>query len=232
MLRSLFAAPARRLSSVPKVRPLNLLLYSYCENATEVRKPFRTAHLAAAQAAVQRGHLLLGGALADPVDGGVLAFVGEHEAREFAENDPYVREGVVTEWTLREWSVVVGSLVDAIPEPSFTARYEWQPVPAGIELPAGLELELPLDGGTQRARIPPTWQLQVWIGDAKCYLRLDVTRRTKALALREAAASLTYQPLDAVQLRFGGAEVDDAQDVEGLELFGRESDLTVKLKGI
>ncbi len=51
----------------------------------------------------------MGGALADPVDGGVLVFAGGAEvAASFAEQDPYVLKGIVESWSVREWSVVVG----------------------------------------------------------------------------------------------------------------------------
>ena len=80
--------------------------------------------------------------------------------RQFAEADPYVLEGIVTSWTVREWSVVVGALVEALP--NFVASYAWQQVPINSELPSGLDVELSLDGdGLRRARIPPTWRLQV-----------------------------------------------------------------------
>ena len=42
--------------------------------------PFRKDHLAHARAAVERGELVLGGALANPVDGTVLLFKGDSPA--------------------------------------------------------------------------------------------------------------------------------------------------------
>jgi len=40
---------------------------------------------------------------------GVFVFNDEGEARDFVNNDPYVKEGVVKEgeWTLKEWACVV-----------------------------------------------------------------------------------------------------------------------------
>jgi uncharacterized protein len=48
--------------------------------------------------------------LADPVDGAVLLFAGESRrvAEEFARADPYVLNGLVTRWRVREWSTVAG----------------------------------------------------------------------------------------------------------------------------
>ena len=47
----------------------------------------------------------------------------------------------------------------------FVPSYEWQPLDedtAGV--PPGLEVELPLDGRPRAARIPPSWQLRLWLG--------------------------------------------------------------------
>lgn len=88
-----------------------LLLYRfrYADHA-ERRGPYRDAHLAHAQAAADRGELLLGGALADPMDGAVLLFraEGPEGAKAFAEADPYVQAGLVESWEVREWTTVVG----------------------------------------------------------------------------------------------------------------------------
>jgi uncharacterized protein YciI len=87
-----------------------LLLYDVVPDYVERRARFRAEHLALAQAALARGELVLGGALADPVDGAVLVFRGDNPAaaEAFARADPYVRHGLVTRWRLRAWNVVVG----------------------------------------------------------------------------------------------------------------------------
>ena len=69
---ALLRVRARAASTAPVPKPLHLLLYTYTEDAVEKRAPHRAAHLAAARDAEQKGELLLGGALASPVDGGVL----------------------------------------------------------------------------------------------------------------------------------------------------------------
>jgi uncharacterized protein YciI len=88
-----------------------LLFYDTAPDYLSRRPEFRGAHLAHAQAAVARGELLLGGALADPADRAVLLFRGEDAevARAFAARDPYVLNGLVTAWQVREWSTVVGA---------------------------------------------------------------------------------------------------------------------------
>jgi uncharacterized protein YciI len=88
-----------------------LLIYETVPDYVERRTPLRGAHLAHARASVARGELVLGGALADPVDGAVLLFVSDTPAaaRTFAQTDPYVVHGLVREWRVREWTTVVGA---------------------------------------------------------------------------------------------------------------------------
>jgi uncharacterized protein YciI len=87
-----------------------LLFYDVVDKYVERRTPFRREHLAYAQAAVERGDVVLGGALADPVDGVVIVFKGSSPqvAEDFAKNDPYVLNGLITGWRVREWTTVVG----------------------------------------------------------------------------------------------------------------------------
>src|SRR5262245_26038530 len=87
-----------------------LLFYETAPDYLERRATFRQQHLAYAKAAVERGELVLGGALADPVDGAVLLFRGESPeiVDRFAESDPYVVHGLVTGWKVRPWTTVVG----------------------------------------------------------------------------------------------------------------------------
>ena len=61
-------------------------------------------------AVVVGGTGVLGGALANPVDGTILLFKGDSPAaaEAFAEADPYVRNSLVTRWRVREWTTVVG----------------------------------------------------------------------------------------------------------------------------
>jgi RimJ/RimL family protein N-acetyltransferase/uncharacterized protein YciI len=87
-----------------------LLLYDVIPEYAGRRVPLRAAHLAHAQRAVDRGELLLGGALADPIDGAVLLFQGASPsvAEAFAREDPYVTNGLVRQWRVRAWTTVVG----------------------------------------------------------------------------------------------------------------------------
>ena len=87
-----------------------LLFYDGAPDYLERRPQFRGAHLQHAWAAVERGQILLAGALADPVDGAVLLFQGEDAsvAENFAKADPYVLNGLVARWHVRAWTTVVG----------------------------------------------------------------------------------------------------------------------------
>ena len=87
-----------------------LLFYETAPDYLERRAAFRSEHLARAWEAHARGELILGGALAEPVDGAVLLFEGDSPevAERFAAADPYVRNGLMASWRVRAWSTVVG----------------------------------------------------------------------------------------------------------------------------
>jgi uncharacterized protein YciI len=87
-----------------------MLFYDYVPDYLERRGSLRQAHLSYAQAAIDRGELLLGGAFADPPNGAMILFRADSPAvaQEFAKADPYVRNGLVTKWWVREWTTVVG----------------------------------------------------------------------------------------------------------------------------
>lgn len=87
-----------------------LLMYDLAPDYLERRGQYRDAHLALAWQAVERGELLLAGALADPVEQALLLFHGDSpaSAEAFAAADPYVTHGLVTAWRVRPWTTVVG----------------------------------------------------------------------------------------------------------------------------
>ncbi len=87
-----------------------LLIYDVVHDYSIRRAPLRGAHITHARAAVDRGELILGGALADPADMAVLLFRGSSPAaaEAFAKADPYVLNGLVTRWRVREWTTVIG----------------------------------------------------------------------------------------------------------------------------
>jgi uncharacterized protein len=89
-----------------------LLFYEAGEDYTERRAAFRDVHLKLGWEAAERGELVLGGALSNPVDGAVLLFKGDSAevAEKFARADPYVINGIVKRWYVREWTTVVGQI--------------------------------------------------------------------------------------------------------------------------
>src|SRR5215472_5925953 len=88
-----------------------LLFYEVDEEYISKRGNFREAHLAKAWKASERGELVLGGALANPVDGAVLLFKGDSPevAEQFARTDPYLINGLIKRWYVREWTTVAGT---------------------------------------------------------------------------------------------------------------------------
>jgi uncharacterized protein YciI len=92
-----------------------LLIYDLVDDYVERRAPLRADHIAMARAAEERGELVLGGALADPPDTAVLLFRGDspRSAEAFAKSDPYVLNGLVKQWRVREWTTVVGRDAEA-----------------------------------------------------------------------------------------------------------------------
>ena len=87
------------------------LFYYVVDDYLARRPAYRDQHLRLAREAQRRGELLLGGALADPIDQALLVFrVSERSAVEaFVRNDPYVINGLVTRWEIRSWTVVIGN---------------------------------------------------------------------------------------------------------------------------
>ncbi|NIE68151.1 YciI-like protein [Burkholderia sp. Ax-1719] len=87
-----------------------LLMYELADDYLDRRAEHRSAHLALAWAAAERGELLLAGAIADPVDNALLLFQGDSPAaaEAFARADPYVQAGLVRSWRVRPWQTVVG----------------------------------------------------------------------------------------------------------------------------
>jgi uncharacterized protein len=87
-----------------------ILFYEVRSDYAEKRAQFRNLHLNLARAAYDRGELVLGGAMADPIDGAMLIFRGPSAdtAEAFAKADPYVTNGLVTKWSIRKWNTVIG----------------------------------------------------------------------------------------------------------------------------
>ncbi|HEY8550880.1 MAG TPA: YciI-like protein [Vicinamibacterales bacterium] len=97
-----------------------LLFYDVADDYLTRRAAFRAEHLRLAWESHARGELILAGALNDPVDGAVILFAGESPAvaENFAKADPYVQNGLVKAWRVREWTTVAGELAATPVRPS------------------------------------------------------------------------------------------------------------------
>jgi uncharacterized protein len=87
-----------------------LLEYALVDDYLARRAAFRDPHLALAREAYSRGDLVLAGALAAPADRAVLVWRTDDRSviERFIDGDPYVHNGLVTSWTIRPWTVVIG----------------------------------------------------------------------------------------------------------------------------
>lgn len=91
--------------------PKHLLLnYSYVPDILEKRGPHREAHLAGAQAMLEQGKLVCAGAVGLPPKGATFFFKGcsRAEVEAFVQEDAYVKNGLVTAWSIDPYTVVVG----------------------------------------------------------------------------------------------------------------------------
>lgn len=93
----------------------SILFYDLVDDYVERRGQFRAEHLGLANEAHERGEILLAGAHGDPIDGATLVFTVDDPAvaERFAKNDPYVKNGLVTNWWVVPWHVVVGGASNA-----------------------------------------------------------------------------------------------------------------------
>ncbi|MAM20206.1 MAG: YciI-like protein [Christiangramia sp.] len=86
-----------------------ILFYETVDDYLEKRGTYRQVHLQHAENAKKDGHLVLAGAFANPADGAALIFKSDSPeiAEAFAKNDPYVQNGLIKNWSVREWTVVI-----------------------------------------------------------------------------------------------------------------------------
>ena len=109
------SAPLRTLSTPPPITPRYILTYQYPPTILSDRIPHRPGHVGLAKKFKQKGTLLYAGGVSGPLPAedkdtpteGVFLFTDEGDAREFASSDPYVIEGIVGEWNVREWACVI-----------------------------------------------------------------------------------------------------------------------------
>jgi uncharacterized protein YciI len=86
--------------------PHYILFYDYVEDILERRAPHREAHLKEIRAGKDDGRIVMAGPLGDPPHGAVIVFRDQAVAEAFAQADPYVINGLVTNWRVDLWAVV------------------------------------------------------------------------------------------------------------------------------
>jgi uncharacterized protein YciI len=85
-----------------------VLLYESAEDVTEKAPAHAPAHREHWRPFRERGELLLIGPFGDPQSQGAMSvFTTRDAAEEFARTDPFVVNGVVRSWEVREWDEAV-----------------------------------------------------------------------------------------------------------------------------
>ena len=81
-----------------------VLFYESAADVLEKAPAHWEAHSARGNAFHDRGSLLMYGPFGDPQrEGSMAVFSSREAAEEFAEGDPFVLNGVVRDWHIREW---------------------------------------------------------------------------------------------------------------------------------
>jgi uncharacterized protein YciI len=86
---------------VPQITPYWLLQYTNTDNVLEKRVPHRPTHLGLAAHFKSEGRLVMGGALGD-LTGATVIFRNKEDAEDFISQDPYVNNGIVTQYEVKE----------------------------------------------------------------------------------------------------------------------------------
>jgi uncharacterized protein len=86
--------------------------YSSLEEAMRSAPDAMTAHIARSREFYERGDLLMAGAFLDGEDGAPVSTMAVLRSRsaavEYAEGDPFLLKGMVSEWRVREWANLFG----------------------------------------------------------------------------------------------------------------------------
>jgi uncharacterized protein len=87
--------------------PRYVLLYESAEDVREKAPLHFAAHRARWQEYLDQGTLLQIGTFSD-LEGSMAVFATREAAEEFAQTDPFVLNGVVRGWRIREWNEAIG----------------------------------------------------------------------------------------------------------------------------
>jgi uncharacterized protein YciI len=84
-----------------------VLNYETADGALPLARTLFPAHRTRADGFKASGVLLMIGTWADPSEGAMAVFTTREAAEEFAREDPFVLQGVVKSWAIREWNEVM-----------------------------------------------------------------------------------------------------------------------------
>ena len=88
--------------------PKYVLFYESADDVRAKAPPFFPAHVARWREFQNQGTLLMVGTFANPQEEGSMAIFTTREAAEaFAKSDPFVVNGVVRRWSIREWNEAI-----------------------------------------------------------------------------------------------------------------------------
>lgn len=85
-----------------------MLLYESADDVLSRAPVHFPAHKARLDAFHERGDLVMVGTFGDPqAEGSMAVFRSREAAEEFVKDDPFVLNGVVRAWQLREWNEIL-----------------------------------------------------------------------------------------------------------------------------
>lgn len=84
-----------------------LLTYRYPDDWQDRRLAHRDEHMELARAWHAEGRLVYAGVVGDPSVSALVVFAvdGPEQVEDFVAADPYVREGIVTDYTVEPWTL-------------------------------------------------------------------------------------------------------------------------------
>jgi uncharacterized protein len=84
-----------------------VLIYEVVSDALRKAHIHEEAHRAWLEDFSAGGSLLMAGPFANPAEGYMAVFTSREAAEQFIQGDPFVSNGIVTSWTLRDWDEVL-----------------------------------------------------------------------------------------------------------------------------
>ena len=84
-----------------------LMFYENAPDGLAKAREHYPAHRARLHEFHSRGVLLMAGPLLNPTDTAIGVFTSREAAESFIKDDPFVLNGVVAKWSIREWNEVL-----------------------------------------------------------------------------------------------------------------------------